>query len=156
MSDFTVHKLNHRGERVFSYTGEVLERAADFVCIRARFQRETMPLGYVTLKTGDMFTEWFYADRWYNVFRVEDVDSGELKGYYCNLTRPAQIHADYVEAEDLALDVFVRPDGETLILDAEEYEALPLSNAERASVTTAVEQIYELVRRRQGPFAELN
>jgi hypothetical protein len=150
---FTVHKCNADGEIVFSYTGEVLSRDAESVCLVALFQRNRMDLGYVVLKPGDVFTEWFYARRWYNVFQVQDVDSGALKGFYCNLTRPAIISESAVQADDLALDVFVYPDGSTLLLDQDEYEQLPLSAAERESVQQAVQEIQQLVAGRQEAFA---
>jgi uncharacterized protein len=155
MNDFTVYKLNTLGETELSYQGEVIERGENFVCIRAPFTFATRDLGYVTLKTGDMFTEWFYSDKWYNVFRVQDVDSGELKGYYCNLTRPAIINENDVKAEDLALDVFVKPDGSTLLLDENEYNALPLTENERTQVERSVEEIQKLAREAVTPFEDL-
>jgi uncharacterized protein len=155
MSNFTVYKLNHRGEIELSYQGEVLEHGANFVCVRAPFTFATRDLGYVILKTGDIFTEWFYSDKWYNVFRVQDGDSGALKGYYCNLTRPAIISQNDVKADDLALDVFVRVDGSTLLLDEDEYNELPLSDDERAQVQAAVAEIQRLVKRATSPFNDL-
>ena len=155
MNDFTVYKLNTLGETELSYQGEVIERGENFVCIRAPFTFATRDLGYVILKTGDIFTEWFYSDKWYNVFRVEDVDSGALKGYYCNLTRPAIISENDVKAEDLALDVFVKPDGSTLLLDEDEYNALPLTENERTQVGKAVEEIQKLVSEAVTPFEDL-
>ena len=155
MNDFTVYKLNYRGETELSYRGEAIERGENFVCVRAPFTFKTRDLGYVILKTGDIFTEWFYNDKWYNVFRVQDVDSGELKGYYCNLTRPAIISADHVKAEDLALDVFVKPDGSTLLLDEDEYNNLPLNADERLQVQAAVAEIQQLVKQAISPFDDL-
>jgi uncharacterized protein len=115
MNNFTVYKLNSLGETELSYQGDIIERGKNYVCVRASFTFSTRDLGYVVLKMGDIFTEWFYGDKWYNVFRVQDVDSGDVKGYYCNLTRPAVIGENDVKAEDLALDVFVRPDSSTLL-----------------------------------------
>lgn len=155
MSAFTVNKLNHRGEQELSYTGEAIEHGENFVCIRAPFTFSTRDLGYVVLKTGDIFTEWFYTDRWYNVFQINDVDSGSLKGYYCNLTRPAHIIEASLSAEDLALDIFVKPDGEILRLDEEDYAALPLADDERKQVEVAIATIEDLVKRRVAPFAAL-
>jgi protein associated with RNAse G/E len=155
MNPFTVYKLNHLGEITLSYEGNVVANDETSVCIRALFGFATRDLGYVVLKTGDIFTEWFYTDKWYNVFRVQDVDSGEIKGYYCNLTRPASISENSVKADDLALDIFVKPDGSTLTLDEAEYNALPLTDAERAHVQAAVAEIHNLVQLRIEPFADL-
>ena len=89
------------------------------------------------------------------LFRVQDVDSGALKGYYCNLTRPAQISETDVKADDLDLDIFVKPDGEILVLDEEDYNKLPLSDVERAAVQGTVEEIYQRVAKREAPFDEI-
>jgi protein associated with RNAse G/E len=149
---YTVRKLNHLGKETLAYEGELVERGEDFVCVRATFTLETRDLGYIVMKTGDVFTEWFYSNRWYNIFRVQDVDSGELKGYYCNLTRPAQIGETDVKAEDLELDIFVKPTGEILLLDLDEYKDLSLSDDEDAAVQEAMLEIRLRVEKRESPF----
>lgn len=149
---FTIYKLNHLGEEVLHYSAEVVERGENYVCLRAMFGFETRNLGYVTLKKGDIFTEWFYTDRWYNVFKVEDIDTGQLKGYYCNITRPAVISETFVKADDLALDIFVHPNGKIRMLDEDEYDDLPLSDEERRNVHQAIQQIEHLVQSSITPF----
>ena len=89
VNDIVVRKLDHEGREVFRYEGRVLRRGERYVCLRAVFRFDEVDLGCVTFKRGDVFTEWFYSDRWYNVFRIEDGASGALKGWYCNITRPA-------------------------------------------------------------------
>lgn len=154
-ANVTIHKRNAHGELQLSYEGRVVARGDDFVCVRAIFQGKTRDLGYMYLKQGDVFTEWFYTARWYNIFRIEDVDSGLLKGFYCNLTRPAKITLDSISADDLELDVFVSPAGNTLMLDEDEYAALTLTDNEHANVQRAVLEIKRFVRERLHPFDEL-
>ena len=112
-------------------------------------------LGYIQLRRGDRFREWFYADRWYNIFRVQDVATLSLKGWYCNITRPAIISARQVAADDLGLDVFVYPDGRTLLLDEADFARLQLPMHEQSKVWQAVESIKLLVQKRLPPFDEL-
>jgi protein associated with RNAse G/E len=112
-------------------------------------------VGYVVFRRGDVMTEWFYSDRWYNIFRIEDVEDGRLKGWYCNITRPAHITADVIAAADLALDVFVTPTGNFYLLDEDEFEALDLSMDERMSVVNAVDSLRRLVGTRAAPFNEI-
>ncbi|RME34692.1 MAG: nicotinamide-nucleotide amidohydrolase family protein [Thermoflexia bacterium] len=57
------------------------------------------------------------------------------------MTRPAQISADAVCAEDLALDVWITPDGEARVLDEEEFAQLPLPDHERTAAEAALEAI---------------
>lgn len=152
---YRIIKRDHRGNDVLEYAGMIRERTATMVCIDAFFAFEDRDLGYVTLRKGDLFTETFYSDRWYNVFRVQDVHTEELKGWYCNITRPADIQDDYVAADDLALDVFVYTDGRTLLLDEDEFSLLNIPDADRLSAKKAVEEITHLVATRQPPFAEI-
>ncbi len=156
----TVIKLDHDGAFVWKYAGELVERGSTWVCIDARMGRDH-DAGYVHFRLGDTMTEWFYSDRWYNVFRIQDVDDGRLKGWYCNITRPALInwedaeHGASVRAEDLALDVFIDPRGRLLVLDEDEFAALDLPEYERAEAWAAVEQLKQLVETRTAPFDEI-
>lgn len=155
MTEITVYKCDHSGQVVWQYRGQVVGRAADFVCLVALFDRDEVDLGFVTFVPGDVFTEWFYADRWYNVFRVESGQTGMLKGWYCNITRPATISDDSLRADDLALDVFVMPNGNVLLLDEDEFEALDLPTAECMAALRAVEAIRSAVASRLVPFTDI-
>ncbi|MGH2523548.1 MAG: DUF402 domain-containing protein [Anaerolineales bacterium] len=151
--DVTVHKLDLTGEEKISYPGRVLARDARSIVIEAFFGRERMELGYVTLKPGDRFVEYFYGDRWYNVFVIYDVDGGALKGWYCNIIRPAEMTAEHVRAVDLALDYFVQPSGREFILDEDEFNALPLSPDERNAARAALGELQRMAAQHMGPFA---
>lgn len=155
MTPFTVIKRDAQGKMVLSYDGVLIDRSDIHVCIEARFALADRDLGFVTFRRGDLFREWFYSDRYFNIFRVGDVDNGRVKGWYCNVTRPAIISAAQVAADDLGLDVFVYPDGRTLILDEDEFERLGLLEAEQRAAWEAVHSIRELVSLRQSPFGEI-
>lgn len=156
MSDITVIKNDADGNEELSYTGIVREQGENFVRLDAIFQFSDRDLGYIHIRKGDLFTEWFYDDRWYNVFRVQDVETEQLKGWYCNITRPADITDTHVSADDLALDVFVYPDGRTLILDEDEFADLDLTDTDRQQAWDAVETIKQLVASRTSPFDEIS
>jgi protein associated with RNAse G/E len=147
-----VRKLNPYGEEKIRYPGRVLERTASAVVLEAFFSRERMELGFVTLKPGDRFVEYFYADRWYNVFVIYDVDNGRLKGWYCNVTRPAIIADGQVSAVDLALDLWIASDGSARVLDEDEFAALPLAPEETAAVRAALDELRALAAAHAGPF----
>jgi hypothetical protein len=156
MSAITVQKRNHRGDIIFSYQGEVLELGDNFVCLVATFGRSDVDIGCVVFRKGDTMTEWFFSNRWYNIFRLQDVDDGRLKGWYCNITRPAVIADSLIYADDLALDVFVSPSGEVMVLDEDEFEALSLNISDCASALDAVAQLRAQVDARAGVFAEID
>ncbi len=148
---FTVYKLDHQGKQMWEYPAVVLERYPTYVRLEAFFDRDDMELGYATFKRGDRFIEYFYNDRWYNLFAVYDRDNGRLKGWYCNICRPARISETAVHCEDLALDLWIAPDEPVAVLDEEEFAALPLSEEERGCGKAAVQQLLELAQHEQLP-----
>ena len=99
----------------------------------------------------DSDLETFYRDRWYNVFAVYDRDDGVLKGWYCNVTRPATITDAAVSSDDLALDVWVSPAGDVTVLDEDEFAALPLPPADRTAARAALAQLLALAGRGELP-----
>ena len=153
MAAVTVRKLDHGGREMISYPGEVVERRGDVIVLRTSWDRAPMDLGFVVLEPDDRWTETFYGDRWYNVFEIRASDD-RLKGWYCNVTRPAQITDDEVTAEDLALDLWVGPDGEMKVLDEDEFAELPLSPAARRKAREALHELKVRAKADLPPFRE--
>ncbi len=147
----TVYKLDHTGREVWQYPGRVLARDAGSIRLEGFYNREDTAVSYAVFKRGDRLIETFYTDRWYNVFAVYDRDDGVLKGWYCNVTRPATITDAAVSSDDLALDVWVSPQGEATVLDEDEFAALPLPPADRAAARAALTQLLALARRGELP-----
>ncbi len=150
----TIRKLDHAGREVMSYPGCVLWRDGGAIALRTFWDRDPLDVGYVVLEPGDCWTEHFYADRWYNIFEIQTGD-GRLKGWYCNITRPARIGVAEVAAEDLALDLWVAPDGEMLVLDEDEFAALCLPPAEHEAAQAALAELQAMVERRMRPFDKI-
>jgi hypothetical protein len=151
MPEFTVYKLDHAGNPVWEYPATVLERHPSYVRLEAFFNRDDIELGYALFKRGDRFVEYFYSDRWYNIFAIHDRDDGRLKGWYCNICRPAQISETAVFCEDLALDLWIPPTGPLHVLDEDEFQALPLSAAEREAGEAAVQQLLLMAQKQELP-----
>lgn len=149
----TVIKRNLNGAETWRYTGQVLARGPHVVLLEARFNRDDMPFMDVTLKRDDRFVEWFYTDRWYNVFEIHDRDDDAIKGWYCNLGRPAVLEAgDRISYVDLALDLWVAADGAQTLLDVDEFEALGLDSDVRTAVLAALAELQTLFRTNKPPF----
>ncbi len=149
----TVTKQDAHGVPLLSYAGVLVARGETWVCLDAIFTRPDVRASYVTFRQGDRMREWFFSDRWFNIFELHDVDDDRIKGWYCNITRPASLTRHSVAADDLALDMFIAPDGAGLLLDEDEFAALDLSTYERAQALAAVEELRAWVMARRAPFA---
>jgi uncharacterized protein len=154
MSDaqVTVIKLNAEGREVYRWAARVLARGETWVRLEARFSAPDKDLGYVRFRNGDRFVEWYYTDRWYNIFEVHDARDDAIKGWYCNITRPARFTGRELHHEDLALDLFVHPDGRTVLDDEDEFEALALSEADRRTALDALAALRAHLAARRPPF----
>ncbi len=152
----TVNKLNLNHELVIAYDGTVLERTPEAIVLEARFNLETMDLGYAVLEHHDRFVEHFYADRWYNIFEIHSVHDDHLKGWYCNIVKPAVFNAASIEQVDLALDLWINPDGSYRVLDREEFEALPIDRTTRLRAQQAVGELIYLLYHHAAPFTAID
>src|SRR5574340_224684 len=150
-SRITVLKLDLEGHVTWSYPARLLERHPHYLVLEAFFDRDDLPFLDLVLKRGDRFIETYYDDRDYNVFAIFDRDTGAFKGWYCNLSRPAQFSPSQVAWVDLALDLWVWPDGKRTVLDRDEFEALPLEPAERAHVEEALLSLERAFEEPQPP-----
>lgn len=155
MTSVIVQKLNTRGEVSVVYEADLAEMLPGGVRLEAHWTRPTLPLGYTTFETGDRFIEWYYTDRWYNVFEIHGTD-GTLKGWYCNVAEPATIAGNVIACRDLLLDLWVSPDGSMLVLDEDEFAADTELDAETcAAALRALEELQRMVRASEAPFSHL-
>ena len=136
-----IQKKNPAGEIVYEYEGDELRRDETAVVLEAFFTRDDMPFLDVTFKKGDRFIEYYYSDRWYNIFAVYDRDDAQIKGWYCNIGRPAVFEDGVVSYVDLALDLWVSTDGRQTVLDEDEFDALSLDEELRRG---ALQGLHEL------------
>jgi hypothetical protein len=143
-SEITIIKQNLQEQETWRYSGQVLQRTPDAVLIEATFNREDSVFQGIPLIKGDLFIEAYYTRRWFNIFEMHDRDSGAVKGWYCNVTRPALLADGTLTYVDLALDLLVYPDGHWLLLDEDEYQALQVSAEEHAQALNAVEELKRL------------
>jgi len=149
----TIIKRDHAGRETWRYYGVVVERTNRLITLDARFDLAIVERDYVTLRRGDRFHEYHHTDRWYSIFEIHDGDDDHLKGWYVNFSRPAVFSDAAIQADDLALDLWIYPDGRTVELDREEFDALPISAAERAAVLDALAAVREDAAARRPPFA---
>jgi uncharacterized protein len=152
-SPLRVRKLKPDGRLDYSWSGVVLRCDASDMVLRAEFNVDVVEREWATFRRGDVFVEFYYFDRWYNVFQVSAPD-GTLKGWYANVGLPAELNAEGRELQyiDLALDVWTNPDGDFVVLDQDEFEALIQQHPELAQGAEQGRQtLLELVESGQLP-----
>lgn len=146
-----VQKKDPAGKVLIEYEGDELRRDEHSITLVALFTREDMPFMDVTFKKGDHFVEYYYSDRWYNIFVIYDRDDGKLKGWYCNIGKPAVIKDHVVSYIDLALDLWISTTGKQTVLDEDEFEALDLDDELRRNALRGLEELKEVFLNNKPP-----
>ena len=139
-----VQKKIPSGEVVYEYEGLLLKHDEHLIVLEALFDRADMPFMDVVFKLGDRFIEYYYKDHWYNIFVIHDGNSGNVKGWYCNIGQPAMFEDGVVSYIDLALDLWVSTTGEQTVLDEDEFEALNLNAELRTGALEGLKELKEL------------
>lgn len=107
------------------------------------------------IASGTLSREYYWMDRWYNVFRFSDPNE-QLKSFYCNINVPPNFDGDVLSYIDLDIDVLVQPDFTYQVLDLEDFEkhAQLYKYPEDVKVNTqrALDDLIDLIEARAFPF----
>ncbi|MFJ9738666.1 DUF402 domain-containing protein [Streptomyces sp. NPDC101166] len=127
------------GRTKIRYPAELLSDDGARIVVRASWAGEDVrDFGFVRFEPGDVFTEYYWRDRWYAVKEVRTA-SGDLKGWYCDITRPATLSGAELVVEDLDLDLWRSADGtDVRRLDEDEFAESGLSDRDPEAAAQAV------------------
>ncbi|CAM5385594.1 hypothetical protein SAVIM338S_01766 [Streptomyces avidinii] len=150
MTDRFTVTLTKAGRTKISYPAEPVADTGTRITVRAPWAAGGVrDFGFVRFEPGDVFTEHFWRDRWYAVKEVR-TGGGVLKGWYCDVTRPAVVSVPdgTILVEDLDLDLWVSADGTTVLrLDEDEFAESGLAAADPEAAAEAVRALDALEAR---------
>jgi protein associated with RNAse G/E len=150
-----VRARKYDGSEHRSWPAQVLSQEGSLIVLDAKFSDEVIHDLLGTIASGTHSLEYYWLDRWYNIFRFAQAD-GKLRNYYCNVNVPAALKDDVLSYVDLDIDILVQPDFSYQILDLDEFE----KNAELYDYSFEVEQnahlavseLVEMIETRTFPF----
>jgi uncharacterized protein len=125
------------------------------IVLDAKFEEEIKHPLLGTVVPETLSTEYYWLDRWYNIFRFVQ-PTGELRNFYCNVNVPPILEGGVLSYIDLDIDILVAPDFSYSVLDEDEFTV----NAERFNYPEevrrhsleALEQLVALIEDRAFPF----
>ncbi|MDL5200659.1 DUF402 domain-containing protein [Streptomyces sp. ALI-76-A] len=127
------------GRTKIRYPSALLHDDGTRIVVRAPWAGDAArDFGFVRFEPGDVFTEYYWRDRWYAVKEVRDA-AGTVKGWYCDITRPATLAGTELVVEDLDLDLWVSGDGtDVRRLDEDEFAESGLADRDPRAASAAV------------------
>jgi len=151
-SEIEVTLVKQRNPNV-EYRATVISDDGMHVVVEGPWVEEVaVDLGFVRFEPGDVFTEHYWRDRWYSVKEVRD-QAGALKGWYCDVARPAYVREGALVSEDLDLDLWVSADLRTILrLDEDDFVASGLEETDPSAAAEARRALDELERLARNGF----
>ncbi|MFC8087589.1 DUF402 domain-containing protein [Streptomyces sp. NPDC057340] len=139
------------GRTKIRYAATLLHDDGTRLAVRAPWAGDGVrDFGFVRFEAGDVFTEYYWRDRWYAVKEVRSA-AGALKGWYCDVTRPAVLAGTELVVEDLDLDLWRSADGtDVRRLDEDEFAESGLADRDPGAADAAVAALDELERLARG------
>jgi hypothetical protein len=124
---------NFDGSKVKTWPAYILEQTQSLLVLEAAFPHTVNHPQIGVIEQGAVSIEYYWFDRWHNVFKFLD-SAGSLRNYYCNINLPPQFANRTLTYVDLDLDVLIYPDFTFKILDEDEF----MENAARFSYPAAL------------------
>jgi len=147
--------LKYDGRAHRRWPARIAKTVGPLIVLDAVFDEEIEHELLGKVSSGTISTEYYWFDRWYNVFRFDSADQ-VLQKFYCNINAPPQFDGRVLSYIDLDIDVLVEPDLSYRILDEDDFE----QNAKRyaypeeirANARRAVAELIALIESRSFPF----
>jgi protein associated with RNAse G/E len=154
-TDLIVRACKFDGTENRRWNARLIERVGSLLVLDATFDSDIEHDLLGQIVSGTLSTEYYWTDRWYNIFRFSH-PSGVLRNYYCNINMPPELKGNVLSYVDLDVDILVAPDHTYSILDEDEFEinAKHFGYPEdvRRNVSDAVEKLVEMIEKSQFPF----
>jgi len=100
---------------------ELLEHTGELIEAVGVFDLDVEHPGLGSISRGTVSHEFYWPERWYNVFRFHEPD-GRFRNYYCNISMPPTFGDGVLDYVDLDIDVVVWEDRRYDILDRDDFE----------------------------------
>jgi protein associated with RNAse G/E len=154
-SEIIVSVRKYDGREHRRWRARVAKRDGMLLILDAVFEKEIEHDLLGTIALGTVSTEYYWLDRWYNVFRFSDT-GGKLKSFYCNINQPPSFDGNVLSYIDLDIDVLVAPDLTYKILDLDDFEtnakAYAYPEDVQANAYSALKELTKLIDTRAFPF----
>jgi protein associated with RNAse G/E len=150
-----VRALKYDGTEHRNWLGQLIVNEPPLLIVDALFVEDIHHDLLGAISKGTVSTEYYWLDRWYNVFRFENT-SQQNATFYCNVTLPPRLESGTLSYVDLDIDVFVRSDFTYEVLDVEDFKTneqlYSYPEELKRCAYQAVEQLKSLINKREFPF----
>jgi protein associated with RNAse G/E len=151
----TVRACKYDGTEHRRWAGQVVRQEGSLLVLDGIFDQEIQHDLLGTIKKGTTSTEYYWLDRWYNIFRFAE-PTGEFRSYYCNINVPPTFDGQVLSYIDLDIDILVAENFDYRVVDQEDFERnaahFGYSIEVRENAEQALTELIALIETRGFPF----
>jgi protein associated with RNAse G/E len=115
-----VHSLKYDKRLSRKWPLQLTERTDSLIIGEGVFSEEINHSQIGRIASGTTTREYFWTDRWFNVFLFISPDRASCS-YYCNLSSPVEFDGQILSYVDFDIDLIVDQDLAVRILDEDEF-----------------------------------
>lgn len=155
MAEITINSRKFDRSIYRSWSCKLLNETEDYWLFFGKFDNEVQHSKLGLIQIGTLSYEYYFRDKWFNVFRFHEPD-GSFKFYYCNLNIPPEFNFPVLDFIDLDIDILVRNFNDFEILDEDEFHENSFKYDYPQSVIEKVSQnidlLLNLIKSKTFPF----
>ena len=155
-TDITVRVLKYDGTEYRRWNARLATKEGALIVLDAEFEEEVSHESLGTIPRGTRTVEYYWLDRWYNIFQFMK-DDGATRLFYCNINTPPSLQNDVLSYVDLDIDILVDADLSYRVLDLDEFAANAqrycYSDETKQQAQKACTRLKEMIEVCQFPFA---
>jgi protein associated with RNAse G/E len=156
-TSITVRVLKYDGAEYRRWNANLKSHDGALIVLDAEFEIEVAHESLGTIPKGTRSIEYYWLNRWYNIFQFLK-DDGSTRLFYCNVNTPPIMEEKVLTYIDLDIDLLIEPDFSYQVLDLDEFEAnaelYGYSGKTRRGAQAAVDELKQMIEARQFPFAK--
>ncbi len=153
-----VSACKYDGREHRRWSARIKSQEDSLLVLDAEFEEEIKHQLLGVVARGTVSREYYWLNRWYNIFRFENPD-GNLRSFYCNVNVPPTFDGRVLSYIDLDIDILVAPDLSYQVVDEDEFAL----NADkynyppriREQAFQALAELKVLIENRRFPFCNL-
>lgn len=138
-----------------TWDAELIRLTGSNIVLDGRFASDVEHPDLGLIRKGTISIEYYWTDRWYNIFAFYQPD-GIFRNFYCNINQPPLFNTKTLDYIDMEIDLFIDKDLSSRILDLDEYEAAKKKYAIKpeidAEVFRAVSELETMLSKGEAPF----
>jgi len=100
---------------------ELLQHTGELIEAVGVFDLDVEHPGLGSISRGTVSHEFYWPEKWYNVFRFHEPD-GIFRNFYCNISMPPTFSDGVLDYVDLDIDVVIWADLRYEVLDRDDFE----------------------------------